>query len=490
MNKNILKKQWFVASEIPQNCYYMMGVVRYFVQDWPRLGLGDFIKHYITDFNKSDSRMIYIRKEFDQEAEYLINKVIKNPDWALKKQGEIIDYATKSIQVCQKTLKLNLQKYSNRELIKIHDEIDYTKTMTHVIGASITWHLDADKERFSKYLINYLNEYVKKNNININTAEVFSILTTPTKSNMGEKEEMALLKLVKQPKPMQRLKKLHFNYCWLTYQYLGPPKSIDEYAEQIKNILNEKVDINDLFKKIEQRPKNIKAQQDKLIKKLKLDSQHKKLFEIARDCVYIKGYRKSALFLTMYTMEKFFKEMGKRLDLSLNQLRQLFPWEIKDDLLKKFFTAKQLNDRYNFGLIYLDGKKIEIHTGKKAKNIINNLNLEKIKEENVKELIGTCACPGNVKGSVKIINIPKDMHKMKKGDILVSIATNPNLVSAMKKASAIITNAGGLTCHAAIVSRELNIPCIVGTKVATKVLKDGDLVEVDADEGMVKILKK
>ena len=79
---------------------------------------------------------------------------------------------------------------------------------------------------------------------------------------------------------------------------------------------------------------------------------------------------------------------------------------------------------------------------------------------------------------------------MKKGDILVSIATNPNLVSAMKKASAIITNAGGLTCHAAIVSRELNIPCIVGTKVATKVLKDGDLVEVDADEGMVKILKK
>ena len=60
----------------------------------------------------------------------------------------------------------------------------------------------------------------------------------------------------------------------------------------------------------------------------------------------------------------------------------------------------------------------------------------------------------------------------------------------MKKSSVIITDAGGLTSHAAIVSRELGIPCIVGTKIATQVLKDGDLVEVDAEKGIVKILKK
>jgi len=61
---------------------------------------------------------------------------------------------------------------------------------------------------------------------------------------------------------------------------------------------------------------------------------------------------------------------------------------------------------------------------------------------------------------------------------------------AIKKASAIVTNVGGITCHAAIVSRELKIPCIIGTKIATKVLKDGDLVEVDAQKGIVKILKR
>lgn len=66
--------------------------------------------------------------------------------------------------------------------------------------------------------------------------------------------------------------------------------------------------------------------------------------------------------------------------------------------------------------------------------------------------------------------------------------TNPSYVSIMKKAKAIITDDGGITSHAAIISRELRIPCIVGTKIATKVLKDRDMVEVDAYKGIVRIV--
>ena len=97
---------------------------------------------------------------------------------------------------------------------------------------------------------------------------------------------------------------------------------------------------------------------------------------------------------------------------------------------------------------------------------------------------------GKATGKVRIIIRPGDMHKMSKGDILVSIATDPDIVSAMKKAAAIVTEQGGVTSHAAIVSRELNIPCVIGTKIATKVLKDGDLIEVDASKGIIKILKR
>ena len=80
----------------------------------------------------------------------------------------------------------------------------------------------------------------------------------------------------------------------------------------------------------------------------------------------------------------------------------------------------------------------------------------------------------------------EEISKMEDGDIMVAHSTFPSLVPAMKKAAAIVTEDGGITCHAAIVSRELGIPCIIGTKIATKVFKDGDLVEVDADKGVVR----
>ena len=83
----------------------------------------------------------------------------------------------------------------------------------------------------------------------------------------------------------------------------------------------------------------------------------------------------------------------------------------------------------------------------------------------------------------------KTMNKVKKGDILVAVMTRPDYLPAMKRAAAIVTDEGGVTCHAAILSRELGIPCIIGTKIATKVLKDGQLVEVNANHSWVKIIK-
>ena len=108
----------------------------------------------------------------------------------------------------------------------------------------------------------------------------------------------------------------------------------------------------------------------------------------------------------------------------------------------------------------------------------------------INEIKGSPACRGKAQGIVKIINVPDDMEKMNQGDVLVSTATTPSIVPAMKKAAAIISDEGGLTCHAAIVSRELGTPCVVGTKIATKVLKDGDMVEVDAEKGVVTIIKR
>ena len=114
---------------------------------------------------------------------------------------------------------------------------------------------------------------------------------------------------------------------------------------------------------------------------------------------------------------------------------------------------------------------------------------------NTNQISGIVANKGKCQGNVKIIrtmfsdNIIEEIKKVHKGDILVANTTGPEIMIACTKAAAIVTDEGGMTSHAAIVSRELKIPCIVGTKIATKVFKDGDLVEVDATKGIVKLLK-
>ncbi|MBT3298271.1 hypothetical protein HN385_05060 [archaeon] len=101
-------------------------------------------------------------------------------------------------------------------------------------------------------------------------------------------------------------------------------------------------------------------------------------------------------------------------------------------------------------------------------------------------IIGNVAFPGNISGKVKIIKISNDLKNIEQNDVIVTEMTSPDYVPYLKKAAAIITDEGGITCHAAIVSRELGIPCVIGTKNATLILKTGDIVEVDAKKGIVK----
>ncbi|MCC7556185.1 MAG: phosphoenolpyruvate synthase [Methanoculleus marisnigri] len=98
---------------------------------------------------------------------------------------------------------------------------------------------------------------------------------------------------------------------------------------------------------------------------------------------------------------------------------------------------------------------------------------------------GQGASPGVASGRVVIVRDVKDTSAVKDGDILVTKMTNPDMVPAMRRVSAIVTDEGGMTCHAAIVSRELGTPAVVGTKKATKLLKDGQIVTVDGEKGLI-----
>ena len=141
------------------------------------------------------------------------------------------------------------------------------------------------------------------------------------------------------------------------------------------------------------------------------------------------------------------------------------------------------------GWVLIKGKLI---VGKPFKQLLDEHNyyFEFPKTEGIKEFKGQIAYRASpVTGRVRLVFNQRDVHEFPENAVLVTAMTAPDHITAMKKAIAIITDEGGVTCHAAIVSRELKKPCIISTKIGSKVLKDNDLVEVDSEKGIIKIIR-
>jgi len=238
--------------------------------------------------------------------------------------------------------------------------------------------------------------------------------------------------------------------------------------------------------------------QDKIGEMIRKDPKKNKiLLQKVKEMQEIKFKLRSLLnkaWLEGNIFEKYLKEVEKRT--KRKDLLSLHYQEIADLLQGK--PIKRIN-RNQTDWVLGKFNQWQPIIGKKAQKIIKDFDKFLLSESAKKEFKGQVAKAGFYRGRVKIILmdltrkkkiLAKEIAKMQKGQVLVTSTTGPEMILACKKAGAIISEEGGICSHAAIVSRELKIPCIIGTKIATKVLKNGDLVEVDANKGIVKILKK
>lgn len=456
----------------------------------------------------------FVKNELRELIEKVIEKIVRNPERIYKLHLKTIEYNKKYFSEAKKVDKLELSEIKTGKLIKIYQNLFKWMQLSHGHSQPTTWFVDSDGEDLSKMLMGYLEGKIKEGKLNISVAEAFSVLTTPEWDSFAKIEEIEMLKVYSLIKSDRKAKKLfarkkpdaiknglnnlnprikkaiydHFKkWRWAPYDYIGPAYKIDYYLNVWSALLEEKINPNREIKRFEKSFEETREKKKKILKDLKIDKKYRDIFKLATQIVWLKGFRKDVLYHGCYVTDKLLKELGKRVGLSLMQMKFISHSEMKN--FRKF-TARELDERYENSTIYIRRGRVYIYTGRKAKNFLEKQILEKVEIENVEELKGTCACIGNVKGVVKIINTPEEMEKMEKGNILVAHTTFPSLVPAMKKASAIVTDDGGITCHAAIVSRELKTPCVVGTKIATQALKDGDLVEVDAERGIVRKLNK
>jgi phosphoenolpyruvate synthase/pyruvate phosphate dikinase len=327
---------------------------------------------------------------------------------------------------------------------------------------------------------------------------VLFALTAPENISTTLRERLAVLeqaiKIGRQKQTLAEAGKiLARDFGWLPIFCYGEPWPATHYLDEVKKLA--KKDVSALEKECQKlKDHSFRRNRDitEISKKYKIGKRDLQIFI---DFGLATDTRNEAEYFVSfggYFLMPLYKEIAKKLFISVKQLRDFTEEEVSDALLGKV-TAESIlakKSKYSgFGYDKKMQKRIDFAPAEAEK-------LFKYIESYVKpiqggdENRGTCASPGVAKGKIRIVPYPKDNHKVKQGDILVTYATTTDYLPAMKRAAAIITEVGGLTCHAAVVSREFGIPCIVALKNAMKNFKDGQMVEVDANKGIVKKVNK
>lgn len=380
----------------------------------------------------------------------------------------------------------NLYLLTNNDLLalqkKVGEEVGWTNSRTWMIYLINEVIADKVRQELTKIVSNdkRVDEYMLN-------------FTTPLEMNEAMKERVSLLLLRIEKNILAEVEfseklKLHakrfehipmFGFDHKPYVVEDFEKALDEMKEPIK-------ELQELVGVMETRQSSFTAELNSL--NLAVGDSLFDLIQMLKHTVFVRDYR-DTLRQQMYLLDRYmYEEIGKRLGgLTPEQATNLTNEEIEAGLSgRATFDFKDLaKERAKAWLIIERDYQTEVYSGEQAVTKMKE-ELGLVEYEKISEIQGVGASSGVARGPVRIVETNEDLYKVREGDVMVSQMTRQDFVPTMKKCSAFVIDEGGITNHAAIISREFNIPCVVGTKVATKVLRDGDLVEVDADRGIVK----
>jgi phosphohistidine swiveling domain-containing protein len=460
---------------------------------------------FIKELNKIDLPTLYLDGDVylrKKDFEKIYHKIKKNPIILFQEIKKQKLQFKNLLKVAQKLNKINFRSLSLKELLsKTTLFFDSFKKVSLFIS--------------HPFYFEYSIKKILKEKIKGLKDEDLAMIFSPSKRLTAGEEKIEILKISLEISKNKKLKKLFlemgmrkvlkekywtkkinhlkekFSFLGKTF-FAGEPLSLEYYFNQIKEFLMmDKKEIEKRLKEIKEAGKRIRKKKKEILKKYRIkDKRILNLIKIAEEVSFYRNWRLEITNKSIFLSLSLFNEIARRLGITYKDLVQLTFEEILSSL-KKGKISKKLKTQIDFRK-----KGFGVFMVKNKLKILTERNLEKLKKKfeisykETKIIKGIIGNSGIARGKCVIINSPKDSKKVEKGNILVTKMTTTEFVPFLKKSIVLVTDIGGLTSHAAIISRELNIPCIIGTKIATKILKDGDLVEVDANKGVVKIIKK
>ncbi len=326
--------------------------------------------------------------------------------------------------------------------------------------------------------------------------EFRDVVFSPSAPNALAEERAALLKIAvrfgseRGPARFRALEQHAAEFGFIPcYDAIDAPWTVDHFEAELTEILSHgdaviQVEREKLVTKFLNRRQAFRQ----LLRDLKPTNREAELLRMAHEVAFLKDERDDYRRRQMAAIRPLYAELARRADLPERAPLYL----IHDEMVAWFRTGHlpiprsvllERLDRYL--LIQTDDGPVQAYGGSAVDTVMATLQFADTREA-ATELRGLVGNGGQVQGPVRIVHTVHDLKKVQAGDVMVAVTTNPDYLSAMRRCVAFVTDEGGITSHAAIVARELHVPCIVGTKHATKTFRDGDLVEVNATGGIVK----
>lgn len=315
--------------------------------------------------------------------------------------------------------------------------------------------------------------------------ELFSTATAPVHLSFINQAEIELLKIAL-GKSRETVEQYQQRWYWISNNYIRAAiLPVAHFEQEINTWRTSHKDLAHELKKIERTPRVSSANKQALFKRFRLSPLLRTLITISEDFSWWQDERKRATYLTIHIGTTLLREIAKRKKYDVEDLKYAVASEVEGIITRQSPAPVVLRERRKSCAYVATADGFWFETGAKATQLRRDMLGDETMQD-VQDIRGLTACLGRAVGPVKIVQSATEIAKVQPGDVLVAVMTRPDYVPAMRKAAAVVTNEGGITSHAAIVSRELGIPCIIGTKIATRVFKDGDLVEVNANHGWVR----
>jgi len=322
-------------------------------------------------------------------------------------------------------------------------------------------------------LLNILKKYGV---LSENQDQALLDLSITRKSNAAEEENFDLFIMQKEMEQpdfdiVEALKEHSRKHAYLKYR---DPFSGGYSTDDFRERLNSKLELPDYFLPYA----DIIGQ---------FDDEEKDWIELQEEFVFYRTFRTERSYESLYYLERFLAGLEESLKLEEHELS----YYKKDDLVIFLQTGKRIDpsllaERRQEYAMSLHSGVLTLKEGNEAKQWIE-ANYKEIVTR-VNEVRGLAAYRGKVTGKARIVLKIQDQNNVVEGDILIVPMTTPDYLPSMQKAAAFVTDEGGVICHAAIIARELKKPCVIGTKKATSVFLNDDIVEVDGFSGFVRLV--